>query len=256
MRISSMSGSVALFAMLYVGLVNTSLAGPAINVGALNEYISAQKNTLAKRIYNTGDATAFVRVSVSEIIYDKNSGTATEHPLDENALISGKGTGIISSPPRLIIPANGMQTNRLVFTGSRDKERYYRVRYIPVVPSQTEGFGLDNKDMQAYQDQINAGVTVLTGFGTIVTVQPETTKFNTLVASSNNKLSVSNNGNASVVISGIKSCDRSLKNCGSPVNVQLRPGSKLERTAEENKVWLYSLTEGSQKKNLSTGSSS
>lgn len=256
MRISSISRSVVLFSILYAGVVNTSFAGPSINVGPLNEYIPAQKNTLAKRIYNTGDATAFVRVSVSEIIYDKSSGAPTEIPLDENALISGKGTGIISSPPRLIIPANGMQTNRLVFTGMRDKERYYRVRYIPVVPTKNEGFGLDNQDMQAYQNQINAGVTVLTGFGTIVTVQPEATTFNTLVTSNKNKLSVANNGNASVVISGIKACDKDLNNCGSPVNVQLRPGSKLERTADENKIWLYSLTEGSQRKNLSTGSSS
>jgi hypothetical protein len=256
MRISSIGRSMAVSTMLYIGAVNTCFAGPTINVGALNEYITAQKNTLAKRIYNTGDATAFVRVSVSEITYDSNNGTSVEHPLNEDALISGKGTGIISSPPRLIIPANGMQTNRLVFTGARDKERYYRVRYIPVVPNKPEEFGLDSKNMQAYQDQINAGVTVLTGFGTIVTVQPEATRFNTQMAGSKNKLSIFNNGNASIVISGIKSCDRDLNNCGSPVNVQLRPGSKLERTAEENKIWLYSLTEGTQKKNHSTGSSS
>ncbi len=256
MRISSSGSSMVLLTMLYIGTVNTSFAGPSINVGALNEYITAQKNTLAKRIYNTGDATAFVRVSVSEITYDRNNGTPTEHPLNEDALIGGNGTGIIASPPRLIIPANGMQTNRLVFTGARDKERYYRVRYIPVVPNNAEEFGLDSKDMQVYQSQINAGVTVLTGFGTIVTVQPEATKFNTQMTGNNNKLSVFNNGNASVVISGIKACDRDLNNCGAPVNVQLRPGSKLERTAAENKIWLYSLTEGSQKKNHSTRSSS
>ncbi|SQC93247.1 Uncharacterised protein [Cedecea neteri] len=90
------------------------IAGPAINVGALNEYVYSGKNTLAKRIYNTGDATAFVRVTVSEIVY-KGQAPAEEVPLDNEAIINGKGSGIISSPPRLIIPAGGMQTNRLVY---------------------------------------------------------------------------------------------------------------------------------------------
>lgn len=251
MRTPSLKRSVFLFSLLYIGSITFCFAGPAINVGSLNEYIQAQKSTLAKRVYNTGDVTAFVRVNVSEIVYD-DRGDSNEENLDSDAIINGKGTGIISSPPRLIIPANGMQTNRLVFTGARDKERYYRVRYIPVVPDNIEEFGLNDKQRKEYERAINAGVTVLTGFGTIVTVEPEKTKFDTRISGGGNELLITNNGNASVIVSDIKYCDVDLKNCSSPINVQLRPGRKLERKAPAHAIWLYALTEGSQKKNLST----
>lgn len=237
---------------LTMGMATTATAGPAINVGALNEYIQAGKSTLAKRIYNTGDVAAFVRVNVSEILYDSH-GSATERTLNTDEIISGKGTGIVSSPPRLIIPVNGLQTNRLVFTGSRDTERYYRVRYIPVVPENNQEFAIDKRDVEAYQQAISAGVTVLSGFGIIVTVQPENVHFATQIDSDKNKLRIINNGNTSIVISDLKSCERDLKNCDSPMTLQLRPGRRLEQTAPVNKIWRYTLTEGSHKKNLSTG---
>lgn len=228
------------------------IAGPAINVGALNEYVYSGKNTLAKRIYNTGDATAFVRVTVSEIVY-KGQAPAEEVPLDNEAIIDGKGSGIISSPPRLIIPAGGMQTNRLVITGPRDKEAYYRVRYIPVMPKNMDEFALNKDEINKYQSTINASVAVMTGFGTIVTVQPDKVHFDTQITEKGNTLRISNNGNASVVIAGLKSCDINLKNCNAPANIQLRPGRSLERDIVPQKIWHYTLTEGSQKKTLKSG---
>lgn len=227
-------------------------AGPAINVGALNEYMQSGKSTLAKRIHNTGDATAYVRIDILEMLFS-NSGSPTEKPLDADAMVSGRGTGLIATPPRLIIPAGGMQTNRLVFTGSRDKERYYRVRYIPVVPKSTTEFGISGEEARKYENEINAGVTVLTGFGTIVTVQPDNVRFDTRITGGDNQLNVSNHGNASVVIDALKSCDRNMKNCDSGVTVQLRPGKTLSKSASPDRVWQYTLIEGGQKKNLNTG---
>ncbi|NIG21612.1 MULTISPECIES: hypothetical protein [Pantoea] len=232
--------------------VMPAIAGPMINVGELNEYIQPKQNTLAKRINNTGDATAFVRVSVDEMIFT-GSGY-TENKLDANALIKGSGTGLISSPARLIIPAKGMQSNRLVFTGSRDKERYYRVRYIPVIPEDAQEFGLSKDEAKKYQNEISAGVTVLTGFGTIVTVLPASARFDTQITENNRSLQISNNGNASIVIHSLKECDKGLKNCSSVTNHQLRPGMKLEKPVNTGKVWQYTLYEGTQKKSLSSGS--
>ncbi|EFE95358.1 hypothetical protein [Serratia odorifera] len=229
-----------------------ALAGPVINVGSLNEYMQSGKSTLAKRIHNTGDATAFVRINIYEILFD-NKGETVEKNLDADAMVSGKGTGLLSTPPRLIIPAGGMQTNRLVFTGSREKERYYRVRYIPVVPDSSKEFGISSADAKQYQDEINAGVTVMSGFGTIVTVHPDNARFDSRISGGGNQLNIVNHGNASVVIDGLKSCDKALKNCDSGVIVQLRPGKTLKRTAAPDRVWQYTLIEGGQKKNLNTG---
>ncbi|WP_345830788.1 hypothetical protein AAGR22_05430 [Erwinia sp. HDF1-3R] len=228
-----------------------AMAGPAINVGELNEYIQPEKSTLAKRINNTGDATAFVRVSVDEMIFTDRG--YTENRLDTSALIKGTGTGLISSPARLIIPAKGMQTNRLVFTGSRDNERYYRVRYIPVIPQDAQEFGLSKDDAKKYQDEISAGVTVLTGFGTIVTVLPSSARFNTRITEDSRTLKISNNGNASIVIQSLKECDKNLKNCTNVTTHQLRPGMKLEKPVTTGKVWQYVLHEGMQNKSLTSG---
>ncbi|MDV0366842.1 hypothetical protein RVO90_12855 [Enterobacter chengduensis] len=228
-----------------------AVSGPVINVGSLNEYMQSGKNTLAKRIHNTGDATAYVRINIHEMVFDAQ-GQAVEKNLDATALVNGQGTGLISTPPRLIIPAGVMQTNRLVFTGSREKEKYYRVRYIPVVPESTKEFGISGADAKKYQDQINAGVTVMSGYGTIVTVQPDNVRFDTRISGSGNQLSVTNHGNASVVIDGLKSCDRSLTHCDNAVIVQLRPGKTLQRTATPDRVWQYTLIEGDRKKNLSS----
>lgn len=54
-------------ALLLVPLV--AKAGPELNVGGLYDYLDDGKSTLLKRIYNGGDATAFVKVSVAELVY-------------------------------------------------------------------------------------------------------------------------------------------------------------------------------------------
>jgi hypothetical protein len=58
----------------------------------------------------------------------------------------------------MIIPANGVQATRLLFMGERDKERYFRVRFIPVLPKQEDGFDLDANSVQKEQQQVSAGV--------------------------------------------------------------------------------------------------
>lgn len=43
-------------------------AMPRLNIGALNDYLDASKTTQVKRIYNGGTSTAFVKVSVWELV--------------------------------------------------------------------------------------------------------------------------------------------------------------------------------------------
>ncbi|WP_148872972.1 hypothetical protein, partial [Serratia marcescens] len=160
-----------LIAVAFLFMSGPVLAVPSINVGSLNEYIQPGKNTLGKRVSNSGSSTAYVRVTVDEIVF--KGGTYSEQPLDSEKLINGIGDGLISSPARMIIPAKGQQTNRLVYTGSREKEKYFRVRYIPVIPENGGEFEISADEVKKYESQINAGVTVLTGFGTIVTVLPD-----------------------------------------------------------------------------------
>lgn len=217
------------------------IAGPIINPVTLNEFIPGNKSTLTKRIYNNGDTTAFVRVTVEEIIF--SNGSYSEQPLDIESLSKGIGTGLISSPARLIIPANGMQVNRMIFTGDRGKERYYRVRYIPVIPEEPQEFGLDDHEVKKYKETINADVNVLTGYGAIVTVMPADSRFNTHISDTGNQLLIENNGNASIVVDRLRLCEINTDNCTSAVTRQLRPGEWLSQPLSTGKVWKYTVVE-------------
>lgn len=227
-------------------------ATPSINVGAMLEIIGPEQRTLAKRINNSGSSTAFIRVTVDEIVFDK-SGNTLEKPLNDSELISGKGTGLIASPARMIVPSQGMQTSRLLFTGSRDKERYYRVRYLPVVPKNGAEFGLDTKDTADYRESISAGLTVLSGFGTIITVAPETISYRTSISEHNGYYRIVNNGNGSVLIDGLTECAEKLKSCSAPLTRQLLPGREFSLQLLEGRSWKYQLVEGNDKKNKSFG---
>ena len=92
---------------LLLGLSGFSLAvqaGPQINVGTVYDYLDGDKSTYLKRVFNSGDSTAFVKVNILEIIYDAD-GTHREIPVATQADGSGRD-GLMASPARLIVPAN------------------------------------------------------------------------------------------------------------------------------------------------------
>lgn len=126
-------------AVLSVGLLLLSLtaqAGPAINVGVVYDYLEGDRSSYLKRVYNGGTSTAFIKVNVLEIVYNAD-GTSREVPVASMTDAKGAATnrdGLMASPARLIVPAGGRQGTRLLYMGQRDKERYFRVRFIPVVP--------------------------------------------------------------------------------------------------------------------------
>ena len=51
-------------------------AGPQINVGTVYDYLDGDKSTYLKRVFNSGDSTAFVKVNILEIVYDADGSTA------------------------------------------------------------------------------------------------------------------------------------------------------------------------------------
>ena len=69
---------------------------------------------------------------------------------------------LMASPARLIVPANGMQGTRLLMMGERDRERYFRVRFIPVVPEKEDEFAVSAEEREQYKTTLSAGVNVMT----------------------------------------------------------------------------------------------
>ncbi len=188
-----------MFFILPLIFSGNALASAEISIGTLYDYMSGQQSTYLKRIRNQGDATAFVKVSIHEITYD-----AAGQPQESAELTEGRRT-LIASPSRMIIPANGVQATRLLFMGERDKERYFRVRFIPVLPKQEDGFDLDVNSVQKEQQQVSAGVNILTGFGAIIFVMPKKSRFDTQFIKTDTMTTVVNKGNATIVLDFLKS---------------------------------------------------
>ncbi|WP_279486712.1 hypothetical protein [Aeromonas veronii] len=71
-----------MFAVLLLIFSSNVLALPDISVGTLYDYMSAEKTTLLKRVRNLGDETAFVKITLAEIIYGTD-GVPKERELPE-----------------------------------------------------------------------------------------------------------------------------------------------------------------------------
>jgi hypothetical protein len=157
----------------------------------------------------------------------------------------------MASPARLIVPADGSQGTRLLYIGSRDIERYFRVRFVPVVPEQEDQFAISAEERDRYKKDLFAGVSVLAGYGTIFFVRPKDTRFDTQIISTEDKYSLYNNGNSVVVVDEFKDCAKNNE-------TECRPTSKHHilagRTHSFSKVsgreYQFKLVEGSSTKDV------
>ncbi|MBV4485294.1 molecular chaperone [Pseudomonas sp. SWRI153] len=228
-------------------------AGPQINVGAVYDYLEAKNSTYLKRVFNSGDATAFVKVNVLEIVYDAD-GTTREVPVETSADGASRD-GVMASPARLIVPAQGMQGTRLLFLGERERERYFRVRFVPVVPEKEDEFLVGSEEREDYKKTLSAGINVMTGFGTIFFVRPKNARFDTTISETASRYELLNNGNTVIVVDEFKSCSLTKENdCGATTKHHVLAGKSFAFEKEEGRQYRFNLVEGEQKKVLTVAS--
>ncbi|KIA80539.1 hypothetical protein QR66_09840 [Chromobacterium piscinae] len=209
--------AVAALTSLHVG------AAPSIDVGSMFEYMDEKKRTLTKHVCNHGDSTAYVKVSLREVAFDE-SGREQDVADTGDAGILNKNEGLLASPSHLIIPAKGRGALRLVHLGGRERERYYRATFSPVVPKTLDEFKLDENAAEKYQQSFSAGVNLLIGYGAVVIVRPEHTRFDTRVEKENGQHVIWNRGNSTVIIPYYSVC--SGEQCENAGLSHLRPGQK------------------------------
>ncbi|HGY5236307.1 TPA: hypothetical protein ACNV64_000914 [Aeromonas salmonicida subsp. pectinolytica] len=207
-------------------------ASAEISIGTLYDYMSSEKNTQLKRIRNIGDETAFVKITLAEIIYGAD-GMPKERELPEEGVRQ-----LVTSPSRLIIPASSMQATRFIYMGARERERYFRVRFVPVKPQDDEIIALPP------QQKISAGVSIMTGFGTILFVAPKETRYDTRIERDNGALYVENRGNATVILDYLELCDKKESLCSQPEKMHLLPGVKKRVSQEATRLVRFELIEG------------
>lgn len=228
-------------------------AGPQINVGTVYDYLDADKSTYLKRVFNSGDSTAFVKVNVLEIVYDTD-GTPREIPV-EAAADGASRNGVMASPARLIVPAQGMQGTRLLYMGERDRERYFRLRFVPVVPEKEDDFVVTSEEREEYKQSLSAGVNVMTGFGTVFFVRPKNARFETAIYDSDSRYELRNNGNTVIIIDEFKSC--SLTNetdCGATTKHHVLADKTFGFDKEQGREYRFLLIEGGTRKALKVAS--
>lgn len=225
---------------------SASAAAPALNVGSLVDYLPPTSSNILKRIRNSGDATAYVRVDVLKITYGAD-GQAAETPVDSAALTANTtgASGLIASPSRMIIASKGQQATRLVYRGDREQEQYYRLRFLPVVPDAKE-FSLSEEQVQQAQT-VNASVQVLTGYGTILIIAPKAPRYDTRISGRQ----IHNGGNATVVLNDLQHC-KILRpyDCSEGMLIHVRPGTSYTLEVPEGHFTRYEINEGGQRRKL------
>ena len=55
-------------------------AGPSLQIGSFYDFMKSNQSSYLKRIHNGGTSTAFVKIEIKEIFYEKN-GKSREEPL-------------------------------------------------------------------------------------------------------------------------------------------------------------------------------
>ncbi|WP_116078386.1 molecular chaperone [Pseudomonas sp. OV577] len=247
-------------AVLGIGLVLASLtaqAGPAINVGVVYDYLEGDRSSYLKRVYNGGTSTAFIKVNVLEIVYNAD-GTSKEVPVASMTDAKGSATnrdGLMASPARLIVPAGGRQGTRLLYMGQRDKERYFRVRFIPVVPEKEDDFAVTEAERSDYKKGLAAGVNVLAGYGTVFFVRPKDTRFDTQINETATQYSLRNAGNSVVVLDEFRDCSVANKaECEPTTKHHILPGRQLVFEKKPERQFSFQMVEGRDKKSMTVNS--
>ena len=227
-------------------------ATPVIGIGSMYDVLTPGMQSMTKRIYNSGDSTAFVRVELLEIKPGNEKGKE-EAPQKELSGSVPERNRLIVTPQRLIIPPAGFQTVRILWPGERDVERYFRVRFTPVMPETDDNFGLSKIAADEYRKKtLHAGINVLTGYGSIVIVQPEKPHFNTVVDSASPaEIAVKNNGTATVSLDNIRQCKSANTDCGAVSREFILPGRTHVVKRKAGYKTNFTLIEGNNKRALS-----
>ena len=232
--------------LLMAALSGVAQAAPQINVGSLYDYLDDGSSTMLKRIRNLGDTTAFVKVSVVELVYDQN-GKVSEVS-HEGAAVADRP--LIASPARLIVPANGVQAVRLLYRGERDRERYFRLRFVPVLPESGDGFAISEEEARRYETDLKAGVNILAGYGTLIFIRPQQVRYSTEINEAGNQFSVRNAGTGTVVLDHFNHCDSKGTQCGVATKHHIRPGLNRAFDREPGRVYRFELIEGAERRRV------
>jgi Mat/Ecp fimbriae periplasmic chaperone len=223
-----------------------AFASPSISIGAMYDFMVGGKATMLKQIRNSGTSTAYVRVDIAEL---DREGNVLEGIVDA----SNEKNGLIASPSRLIIPPGGSQAVRLLMLGDRQYERYFRARFVPVQPTNEHGFSVSSEEAKAFENSLTASMNLLIGYGSLVTVAPSASVFDTEIVNEPGQERVRNRGNTTIFLNDVYACSVKADKCEPPVRKRIAPGREESLVSDADGYYKFELQEGIGKKSLRLG---
>lgn len=135
--------------------------------------------------------------------------------------------------------------------GEREKERYFRVRFVPVVPEKEDEFAVSAEEREDYKKGLSAGVNVLAGYGTVFFVRPKETRFDSAIDNSAGRYQIRNNGNTVVVIDEFKDCSvKNEQDCQPTTKHHILAGRTFQFEKHAGREYRFTLVEGEVSKKL------
>jgi len=222
-----------MFATIGCLLAGTATAG--ITLDSMHTYLAPNRSTGELTVYNMSPTTAYVRVDVIEMSV-KGEELNAEPGEPENALLA--------SPNRLIVPASGRQVVRLIALGERDRERYFRVRFVPVTPKKADGFAISDEDESEASKAIHAQLSIQVGYGARVVVAPRSPRFDTRIVAVDGGTEIHNDGDSTIFLAGHRLCRRSSRDCEELPVERVDPNGRLRLANESGRHHSFNLKEG------------
>lgn len=167
-------------------LATTSAQANMVLDNAIITFEPDKPNRQDITIQNRGNETMYVQVTPYRI--DDTSTT----PASRSAITNPKEGGLLVSPNKLAIPANGSKLIRLInLDKNREQEGVYRVEVKPVSGAVTGK---------------QSGLKVQIGYEVLVLALPKSPNPQLQASRSGDNLTIKNTGNAHVLLSGGQQC--------------------------------------------------
>ena len=172
--------------------------------------VDLQPGKLARQdieVINNGPETLYVAVEPREVVGAGTSQSSSRQDPDPEKL------GLLVSPARMVLDPGKRKLLRVAaIAGRSNPERVYRVTVKPVVGQLSSESG---------------GLKILVGYDVLVLVRPSAAQVRVNGTRSGKRLTLSNEGNTSVELTGGRQCNTLGKDC------QELPGGRLYAGAEK-----------------------
>lgn len=217
------------------GCLLTGMASASITLDSMHAYLPPNRSTGELSVYNMSSATAYVRVDVIEMTLTGDELNAEPGEIEK---------ALLASPNRLIVPAGGRQVVRLIVLGERERERYFRVRFVPVAPKKADGFDISDEDESEASKTMHAELSIQVGYGARAVVAPRSPAFATRIVSVDGDYVIHNDGDSTIYLDEYRSCVRESSDCRDLPRERVDPHGNLRLPNEPGRYRSFKIKEG------------